>query len=201
MANALFLSIKYLQDNTPINSNVDVKELYVFAKTAEDKHIQSVIGTKLYDYLKGIVVSSKASPPISISTNNQTILENLRDALIWFTLYDAFPFIGTKIRNIGIVQQSGDNIANASDNKEASLRNEILNNATSYMNKVKRYLCEYDSLYTEFKCDSWNLNPKLITKLNCGIAFDQKTKYVNDRTLRDDTNNIDYDYIRKWFNS
>jgi hypothetical protein len=201
MANALFLSIKYLQDNTPINANVDANELYKFAKTAEDIHVQEVIGTKLYDYLKGIVVSSKASPPVTISPNDTTLLTYLRDALIWFTIYDALPFISTKIRNIGLVQQSGDNITNASDKSEAMLRQEVLNKATAYMNKVKRYLCMYPTLYSEFKCNSWNLNPHLITKTNCGIAFDSKTRYVNDSTLRDDTNNIDYDLIRKWFNS
>jgi hypothetical protein len=189
MANALFLSLKYLQDNTPINANVDANELYKHAKVAEDTMIQEVIGTKLYDYLKGIVTSSKASPPVSISTNDRTLLNHLRDALIWATIFKALPFIGTKIRNIGVVQQSGDNISNASDNKEAALRKEIMDNFTSYMNKVKRYLCEYDTLYTEFKCDSWNLNPHLITKLNCGIAFERKT------------NEIDYEYIKKWFRS
>lgn len=189
MANALFLSLKYLQDNTPINVNVDSVELYKFAKTSEDIYIQEVIGTKLYDYLKGVVVDSKASPPVSISTNDQTLLEHLRDALVWYTLYDALPFIATKIRNIGVVQQGGDNLSNASESKEAALRKEITNKATAYMNKVKRYLCEYDSLYSEFKCDSWNLNPNLITKSNCGIAFEKSNKDIN------------YELVKKWFNS
>ncbi len=189
MVKALFLSAKYLQDNTPINVNVDINELYKHAIVAEDTMIQEVIGTKLYDYLKGVVADSKASPPVSISTNDQTLLENLRDALIWATIYKALPFIGTKIRNIGVVQQGGDNLSNATESKEAALRKEVMDNFTAYMNKVKRYLCEYDSLYSEFKCDSWNLNPNLITKSNCGIAFEKSNKDIN------------YELVKKWFNS
>jgi hypothetical protein len=190
MADALFLSLTYLQNNTPLNANIDASELYPHAKTAEDIHIQEVIGTKLYDYLKGIVIASKASPPVSISTNDRTLLEHLRNALIWYTVYDAFPFIGTKIRNIGIVQQNGDNLTNATDAKENKLEDKILNKAVAYMNIVKRYLCEYDDLYSEFKCDSWNLNPNLLTATNSGIAFERRTR-----------EDIDYNYVKKWFNS
>jgi hypothetical protein len=188
MANALFLSQKYLQNNTPINANVDASEIYPFAKTAEDIYIQEVIGTKLYDYLQGVVEDSLASPPTAISSNDRTLLEHLRDALIWFTLYDALPFIHTKIRNIGVVKQGGENLETADRSDINILRDQTLNKATAYMNKVKRYLCEYDNLYSEFKCDSWNLNPNLLTKLNCGIGFD-RTKDLTD-----------YNYIKKYFN-
>jgi len=190
MANALFLSETYLKNNTPINANVDVSELYPFAKTAEDIYIQEVIGTKLFDYLKTKITDSKASPPIAITTNDRTLLEHLRDSLIWYTLYDSLPFLHTKIRNIGVVSQNGDNLETASETRLSALRNETLNKAVAYMNKVKRYLCEYDNLYSEYKIDSWNLNPNLLTRTNSGIHFDRST-----------ISNPDYDYIKKWFSS
>jgi len=186
MANALFLSANYLNANSPINANVDMSEIYPFAKTAEDIYIQQVIGTKLYVYLKGVVTDSKASPPTAIGTNDRTLLEYLRDALMWYTIVDALPFLKTKIRNIGLVNQTGDNIQTASETDSEKIENKCLNKANFYMNQVKRYLCEYDELYSEFKCDSWNINPDLITRQNCGIAFSRK-KY-------------DYDYIKKYFN-
>ena len=188
MANALFLSATYLNNNTPINTNTDMSEIYPFAKTAEDVYIQGVIGTKLYDYLKGVVVDSKASPPVAITTNDRTLLEYLRDALMWFTLYDSLPFIHTKIRNIGIVKQNGDNLETAGRDDVSYLRKETLDKAQFYMNQVKRYLCEYDALYVEFKCDSWNINPSLLNSNNSGISFERDVK-----------SGIDYNYIKKWF--
>lgn len=190
MANALFLSLKYLQNNTPINANVDASEIYPYAKTAEDIYIQETIGTKLYDYLKSTVTASKASPPVAIGANDQTLLEHLRDALIWYTVFDALPFLHTKIRNIGVVEQSGDNLQAAGEISYNRLRKEAQNKAVVYMNKVKKYLCEYDSLYSEFKCDSWNLNPNLLTGTNSGLHFDKET--------REDT---DWNYVKKWFSS
>ena len=190
MANALFLSSTYLNNNSPLNANVDMSEIYPFAKTAEDVYIQGTIGTKLYVYLKDVVVAAHASPPTTISTNNRTLLEYLRDSLMWFTIYDALPFIHTKIRNIGVVKQNGDNLETADRSDVTYLRTESLNKANFYLNQVKRYLCEYDSLYSEYKTDSWNLNPNELTRDNSGISFDRSTK-----------GNVDYEFLRKWFNS
>jgi hypothetical protein len=186
MAEALFLSQKYLTNNVPINANLDIEEVYKFARTAEDIYIHETIGSKLYDYLKGVVIASKASPPTSIGTNDATLLRHLRNALIWFTIYDALPFIHTKIRNIGVVKQNGDNIETADRSDVNTLRTECKNKGTFYMNIVKKYLCEYGNLYSEYKCDSWNLNPNKITAANCGISFERK---------------IDIDYVKKWFNT
>jgi hypothetical protein len=51
MANAFFISETYLKDNTPLSRNIDMVELYPFAKTAEEVYIQEAIGTNLYDDL------------------------------------------------------------------------------------------------------------------------------------------------------
>jgi hypothetical protein len=190
MARAFFLSQKYLVNNTPITVNVDMSEIYPFAKTAEDMYIQGTIGTKLYDDLINKLDLQDDSPPTLLSTNDRTLCNNIRDALIWYTFYDAAPFIRTKVRNIGVVKQNGDNLETIDDNAFAVWRNEIKIKADFYLNKVKLYLCEYDSLYSEFKCDSWYMNPNLITSSSCGIAFDRSTRA-----------DIDYKFIKKWFNS
>lgn len=190
MSKTLFLSQKYLVDNCPITVNTDIKEIYQFAKTAGDIYIQGTIGTKLYVYLEAAIAAQTASPPTTLSANDLTLCENIRDALIWYTLFDALPFIQTKIRSIGLVKQNGDNLETVGKTEQADLRAEIKNKADFYLNKVKLYLCEYESLYSEFKCDSWFINPNLISTRSCGLAFDRRTK-----------DNIDYKYIKKWFNS
>jgi len=171
---ALFISEKYLKDNVPVNMNVDIEELYKFTKTAEDLLIQEVIGTKLYDYLKGVVSNAKASPPIAISTNDRTLLEHIRDAVMWYTLFEALPFLRTKIRNIGVVKQSGENLETSDKGDYAQLMDKCKGKGDFYINTVKKYLCKYSKLYAEYKCDSWNLNPNLLNVNNSGFGFAKK---------------------------
>ena len=45
----LFLSVDYLRDNTVINGNVDSELLEPFILTAQNVHIETVVGTKLYN--------------------------------------------------------------------------------------------------------------------------------------------------------
>ena len=196
MANALFLSERYLKDNTPLNWNIDMSEVYPFAKVAEDKHIQKIIGTNLYNYLKDTVTNYKGSPSIAISSNDLTLLGYLRDALIWYTIYDALPWISVKVRNIGVVKQNGDNLETASQTEVANLRQEALNNAMEYMNVVRNYLWKYSTLYSQYYVYTWNYYPNNITRSNSGIAFDRASTLNQDPCDR-----VDWYYIRKYFRS
>ena len=104
MANAFFISETYLKDNSPLNRNIDMDELYPFAKTAEEIYIQEAIGTALYDDLIAKIIAN------TLSANEIELCKKIRSALVWWTVYDAIPFMATKIRNIGIVEQNGETI-------------------------------------------------------------------------------------------
>ena len=190
MASAFFISETYLKDNSPLSGNVDIKELYPFAKTAEDIYIQEAIGTCLYDHL---ISTLTASPP-NYNSDEMELMKKIRAALVWFTCYDALPFIGTKIRNIGVVQQTGENLSSASDLKEAALRKEIKNKADFYLKRLQDYLCANSTLFPQYNCSCSscaNIQPNVNVSNSCDLAFD------NDLT----NNDINTRFIRKWLNS
>jgi len=56
--NAFFISETYLKDNSPLSRNIDMVELYPFAKTAEEIYIQEAIGTALYDDLIAKIIAN-----------------------------------------------------------------------------------------------------------------------------------------------
>lgn len=170
---AYFISETYLKDNSPLSGNIDIAELYPFAKTAEDIYIQEAIGTSLYEDLIAKVI---ADPDLSGYTNELTLALKLRQMLLWYTCYDAIPFIATKIRNIGVVNQSGENLNNTDKANEWALRKECLDKAKFYEKRVQEYLCSYGNLFTAYVDGTKDqIAPNTDTPtVNMDIAFDKR---------------------------
>lgn len=182
MASAFFISQKYLTDNGPLSGNIDIKEIYPFAKSAEDIYIQEAIGTKLFNRLIESIENND-------TTANETILlKKIRSALVHYTCYDALPFLAIKIRNIGVVKQTGENLESATSQDIGNLRKACKDKADFYLNLLQMYLCENSNLFPDYCCGSWNCSQLMpnTSKLNsCDLAFDKE---------------IDTDYARKWLN-
>lgn len=186
---AFFISETYLKDNSPLSGNVDIQEIYPYARTAENIYIQEAIGTSLYDDLVAKVIASKASPPVAISANDITLIKKIRDAVLWYTVYDALPFLAIKLRNIGVVKQTGEGHESAARDDVSYLRKECKNKGDFYLKRVQDYLCENEDLYPAYdQGEDDDLDPNTNSPTgNCDIAFDKNS---------DD--DIDTDFVRKW---
>lgn len=181
---AYFISQSYLKSNSPLSGNVDIKELYPFAKIAEDTHIQEAIGTQLYDRLKD---SLDASPP-DTTDDETTLLTKIREAVLWYTCFEALPFLAIKLRNIGVVKQTDSNLESATREDVSYLRNLCKTKAEFYMKVLQRYLCENSELFDEYRCNGWNCSeilPSTNVSNSCDLSFD------ND-------DDIDINWVRKW---
>jgi len=153
MANyAFFISERYLKNNTPFGDNVDIKDIYPHAKTAEDIYIQEALGTALYERL----IDSLTASPQNTTANETILLKIIRSAMVWWTCYDALPFVWIKIRNIGLVKQSGENLETVSVQEMEKQRSILKEKATFYMNRLKDYLCENSNLFSEYDEGCWN---------------------------------------------
>lgn len=183
MANAYFISETYLKDNSPLTRNIDMDELYPFAKTAEEVYIQEAIGTALYDDLIAKIIAN------TLNANEITLCKKIRSALLWFIVYDALPFIHTKIRNIGTVKQNGENLETADRGDVSYLRKEVKNKADFYLRRLQMYLCENQNLFSNYCCANWDcsqLLPNPNVSSSCDLSFDR-------------TQEIDVKYLRRYF--
>lgn len=178
--NAFFISETYLKDNSPLSRNIDMVELYPFAKTAEEIYIQEAIGTALYDDLIAKIIAN------TLSANETILCKKIRSALVWLVIYDAIPFISSKIRNIGVVKQNGENLETSDRSDVSYLRKEAKNKADFYMKLLQGYLCENSDLFTEYCCANWDcskLFPNTNTSSSCDLSFD-RTQEVDIKFLR-----------------
>lgn len=181
MANyAFFISENYLKNNSPLGKNVDMEEIYPFAKTAEDVYIQEALGTALYQRL----IDSLTASPANTTANEIALLKICRSALVWYTCYDALPFVWMKLRNIGLVKQSGENLETAAKDEMHELKAALLHKAVFYMNRLKDYLCENSNLFDEYNDGCWN----------CGdLSADSRRRNSTDLFI--DKSGPDNDYI------
>jgi len=88
---------------------------------------------------------------------------------------DALPFIAIKIRNIGLVNQSGENISNTDRANTSYLRQELKDKGDFYLKRLQEYLCEYDNLFPAYTLGTRDdLIPNYdAPSPNCDIAFDK----------------------------
>jgi hypothetical protein len=148
---APFITETYLKENCPISGNLEIKDIYPFAKTAQDMNIQEVLGTALYDRL----MDSLNASPQNYTPNEAVLLKLCRSALVWLTCYHALPNIWIKLRNVGLVKQAGENLTSVDLNEMTFIRSEYNDNATFYLNRLKDYLCENSSLFSEYNEGCW----------------------------------------------
>jgi hypothetical protein len=187
MANAFFISETYLKDNSPLSGNVDISEIYPFAKSAEEMYIQEAIGTPLFDRLVTAVNAQ------SYTAAETALLKKIRSCMVWYTVYDAIPFIDTKIRNIGLVQQGGENLQNVSDQKMRDLRKICKDKGDFYLKMLQKYLCENHSTFQEYCCAEWNcseLTPNPHVSNSSDLAIDRNASDYG----------YDTEFARKWLN-
>lgn len=177
----LLIDETYLKENSPLSSNISPEDIYPYILTAQERYIKETLGTSLYNY---IIEQGGESPPWPESVDVD-LLYLVRKALMWYTNYDAIPFIWVKLRNIGLVLQSGDNMVPASDTQMEKIRSECLDKATWYINEVIRFLCANSNDYTEYNQGCWS----------CGDIAPNDGR-VNSTDLYFDKNtNRDTDYI------
>jgi len=133
--NILFLSTQYLKDNTVINNNVDNELLEPFILQAQNKHIESVIGTGLFNDIKTNIQNN------TISGDTQSLLDDyIQPCLKEWVLYEALPFINYKLTNKSVGTKSSDNSAPAELGEVQYLRKNVRDTAEYMSQRLINYL-------------------------------------------------------------
>lgn len=185
MQKAFFIDEVYLKDNSPLSAHIEIKELYPFMKASEDTYIQESIGTKQY---KRLIQGVSNEDLTAIETE---LLYQIRDALMWYVCYKSVPFLATKIRNIGVVRQTGETIEPAEDTLIKDQKNTCKGMAEWYLRMMKNWLCENSRSFPLYNCGCGghaDLPANTKPKANCDLAFDNYEDSINN------------EFARKWLN-
>jgi hypothetical protein len=163
----LLISEEYVKTNSGLDDNVYSKFLFPAIREAQEMGLQTIIGTSLYTTITGMV-------------NTNTIVEEddykylldtyIQPYLLYQTIVNLIPVVGTKIGNIGTVITTDEHTTNITKNERDLLADYYQFRADFYCRRLQKYLCNNRSKYPELRdCDCNQIKANLKSAATCPI--------------------------------
>ena len=149
MIETTYLTVDKLKDFTPIVASVDTTLLENWIPVAETMHIVPVLGDALDSALK-----TELETYGTLTGNNATLLTYILNASAWYCFLEASSFIRTKFTNKSATQQFSENSQVIEKEDFKSLRQEILDKAMFFRNKLIDYLENNKSKFPLYRSDN-----------------------------------------------
>jgi hypothetical protein len=146
MTNIYLVSETYFKENMPVSYNVDWKLLKSHVISAQETHLQTIIGSEFYEHIL-LAFSGQTL------NSDETILvqDYIKPQVLYRALEMALPFMYLQLNNKGPQVQRED-YSNPSDfNQFKFLLNEIKNRAEFYEKRIVTYLCKNANLFPNFR--------------------------------------------------
>ena len=149
MAYVLFISEDKLKDSTAINLNVDVDILLPFVREAQKLYVETALGTDLTDKLKAEITAG------TLAGAYKTLVDDyVGDMLPAYSLYHAVPYLRFKVENGNIYSKTSETGNALSTEESQSFREEILNTASYYRERMIDYVRNNLSSFPEYSTNS-----------------------------------------------
>jgi hypothetical protein len=149
MSYVLFISEAKLKDSTAINLNVDVDILLPFVREAQKLYVETALGTDLTQKLKDEIIAG------TLAGAYKTLVDDyIGDMLPGYSLYHALPYLRFKVENGNIYSKTSETGAALSTEEAQHLREEILNTASYYRERMIDYIRNNLSSFPEYSTNS-----------------------------------------------
>ena len=149
MAYVLFISESKLKDSTAINLNVDVDILLPFVREAQKLYVETALGTDLTQHLKDQIIAG------TLAGADKTLVDDyIGDMLPGYSLYHAIPYLRFKIENGNIYSKTSETGNSLSSEEAQHLREEVLNTASYYRERMIDYIRNNTSLFPDYSTNS-----------------------------------------------
>lgn len=140
--NVQFITTVFLKNNTSINANVDDSLLSPFILKAQKKYLMDLIGSNFYNHLCNTYEDGSIT-----QTDYDFIVDYVQDMVAEWTHYLAYPHIAVKTNNKGAVEEYSTYSNSADMAKMKIARNEIMDMAQFYSQRIVNHLRLNPELY------------------------------------------------------
>jgi hypothetical protein len=131
----LLVSDQMIKDRTTIHGNIDPKLIYPHIKLAQDKYIERLLGTALFDKLL-LDVSNNA-----VSGDYKTLLDRyIVDTLMYYVLAELPVPLSFQFWNKGVLRKQGEDTDLPSMAELVSISDTYKSNAEFYAGRLTKYL-------------------------------------------------------------
>jgi hypothetical protein len=149
MATALLISRDEIIKFTALNGNIDTDNFVQWIKLAQDIHIQSYLGTKLFTKINNDLVANTLA-------GNYLMLLNvyIKPMLIHWSMVEYLPFAAYTIANKGIYKHSSENSQNVDKSEIDFLVEKERSIAQNYTRRFIDYMSFNNNLFPEYNTNS-----------------------------------------------
>jgi predicted glycosyl hydrolase (DUF1957 family) len=166
---SLFCNEDKLKSSTALNYNVDTAFLLPFLKIAQDKHMQVILGTDLYEKIENDIAGVGGA---SLTGVYKTLVDDyIQDAIIHYALIEALPFISFQIKNGTVTQKNSENGTAATKEDLNWLIQKERDTAEFYGQRIVDYLCDNSSSFPEYTSNSGSDLCPISSAYNIGIRL------------------------------
>lgn len=191
MAYVLLISEQKLKDSSSINLQVDNEILLPYILQSQTLYVETKLGTQLYNKLKDLITNNTIGLPANAAY--KTLLDDyISFVLVNYSFYHVIPFLRFKVENANIFSKTSET-GNALSTEEAqSLREEIVNTAQYYTERMIDYICNNTSSFPEYSTNSGaDVDPDRNAYYN-GMNLERPMQQGTRLTLRNFLNASDY---------
>jgi hypothetical protein len=155
MAYVLFISESKLKDSTAVNLNVDDDLLLFGVRESQKLYVETALGTDLTKKLKDEIIAG------TLAGAYKTLVDDyIGDMLPGYALYHVLPYLRFKVENGNIYSKTSETGNPLTTEEAQHLREEILNTASYYRERMIDYIKNNTSSFPEYSTNSGaDVNP------------------------------------------
>jgi spore coat polysaccharide biosynthesis protein SpsF (cytidylyltransferase family) len=142
----LFMTTDYYKRNTVVSLNVDNELIIPHIISTQNKWIEKILGTKLFNVVKQEIKDA------SVSNRIKTLIEEyIQPTLVHYTTYEALPFFNFKVTNKAVSKKFSDNSDYSELNEINYLRGLVRDNGEYMAERLTKFLMADDGkVYPEY---------------------------------------------------
>ena len=141
----LWMTEDYFKDHSILNENVDWTLVQPIMIMVQDRYIQSILGTNLFDEIADEIQA------VNVSANNETLLNlYVRKCIIWYVLSELAPILKYRFQNKGVMVRNSENSQPANLEEIQDVAARFKNNAEWYGERITDYLKENSDTYINY---------------------------------------------------
>jgi len=191
MAYVLFISEAKLKDSTAINLNVDPQILLPYVLQAQRIHIETKLGTTLYQKLESLITAGTIGN-VGNEAYKTLVDEYIGDCLPSWAFHMCIPYLRFRTENGNIYSKTSETGTALTTEEAQHLREEVRNNAEYFTERMIQYITNNISSFPEYNTNSGaDVNPDQNAYYN-GMNLERPMRQGTKLTLRNFLNASDY---------
>jgi hypothetical protein len=150
---ALFITADDLKRYSVLNGNVDVNKFMQYVEIAQDIHIQTYLGTDLYNKLQSLIIAGTLDDLVNADYKS-LLITYIKPMHIHWSLVEFMPYAAYTVANGGVYKHTSETSQSVDKNEVDFLTEKNRTTAQFYTRRFLDYICFNSATFPEYNSNS-----------------------------------------------